>query len=469
MKKGYFLAVVLFTLSIAVFLGHFLFFRYTFPDLNIDEASFFSPAYNFAEKGNFSTDIHTTFLPGSSSYTYWMPPLYMVTLGAIFIITGPSVFVAKLVSFVFILLTAAVLSFLSKDNKTKIWLVALLLICPFVILSSSFIRMEAMSILIVSIAIVAVKYNLKTPYLGIIAAAAVMTHPVLLAPAAGLAFVSMRRGFRELVYFSLVFFVLLIPYLYYISLDFELFKDQMTLQLLRKANRHFTDSKIKYVAQSLPISIVSAFLLWKVKTSRELKLFLFVGLTLSLVVVLKSLEFNYHIHVVPYVIAIIACYIDQYKDSIYGKYLVPLGFYSFFGVLLMLKVYKAEPNTDHYYQELLNVIEKDKKWHGRTIYVYGLPDISNYLIERNQRVERQNAVAKLKNRGWHKKFNYVIQIKDNWHPKEAEGEQPWLYWKKNSSYTSTNGHYTLITYEKDTNPLHNTSIPKEKILQSYND
>lgn len=449
MKKENFLPVACLIIAIIVYTTHFLFYRNTFPEINIDEASFFSPAYSFAEKGKLSSEVHATFLPGSSTYTYWMPPFYMVTLGVIFKAFESSVFIAKLISFLCIIFGAILLSFISPNKLTRTWIIGLVLICPFIIISSAFIRMEAMAFMIVCIAIFAVKRGAKAGYLGSLAAFAIMTHPVLIACAAGLTFIAARRGFRPFIIFSLVCATVLSPYVYYIAQDFDLFKDQMSLQLIRKASRKFDQSSISYVAQSLPIALITMFLLWKIKRHRELKYFLLAGMALALAIVLKSLEFNYHIYLIPYVVAGIGLYLDEYKKGVYSSFVIPVGFYSLFALILLSKVYSTTTYTDKYYNELLNVIDNDKQWIGKDIYVYGIPDVSNHLIEQQQKVERQNAVANLKEDGWSRKFNYVIQVVDHKHPKVIKDEAPWLAWKNKSSYTSSDGHFTINTYSRD--------------------
>src|SRR3990170_3942754 len=90
------IAVFLLVISTACFVIHFLFFRNSFPPVNIDEASFFSPAINLADKGLLSSDIHKSYLPGAVEYTYWMPPFYLVLLGLFLKISGGSVFSAKI-------------------------------------------------------------------------------------------------------------------------------------------------------------------------------------------------------------------------------------------------------------------------------------------------------------------------------------------------------------------------------------
>ncbi|HYG39790.1 MAG TPA: hypothetical protein VD908_14285 [Cytophagales bacterium] len=443
------LLVSCFIFSVILFLIHFLFFRHTFPETNIDEASFFSPAYSFAEKGTLSSDLHSQFLPGASKYTYWMPPLYMFSLGLIFKVLGSSIFVAKFMSFLYAFAAAIVLTFLSKNQHTKIWIFALFLICPFVILSSSFIRMETLGLLIVSASILSVKNEVKTGYLGGLAALAVMTHPLLGACAAALAFVAARRGLRQFVFFTLAFLVIVSPYLFYISLDFELFKEQMSLQLLRKSKKEFSSISISYILQSLPIALIALYLLWKIKKYADLKYFLLIGITLSLILILKSGEFNYHIYLIPYAIAIIALYRDENLSSLFGRLWIPVSFYCFFCLLLFAKMYADKITPDASYKELLETLKQNPQWNGKEIYVYGMPDVSIFLIEKGQNVKRQNAVASKRKKGWESKYNFVIQIIDHLHPRKISGTYPWFSWKNISSYKTSDGHYTLITYAKE--------------------
>jgi len=152
-------SVCLFVVAVLCFVVHFLFFRYSFPPVNVDEGSFFSPAYSFANHGRLSSDIHQSFLPGSAKYTYWMPPLYLVVLGSFLKMWGATVLNAKLLSFLFTGLSAYLISTLVADRFPKIILGGLLLICPFVIITSAFIRVEALAILLIVLSIVAVKFK----------------------------------------------------------------------------------------------------------------------------------------------------------------------------------------------------------------------------------------------------------------------------------------------------------------------
>src|SRR5205085_7317893 len=117
-----------------------------------DEASFFSPAYNFAMYGNLATTVHKDFLPGAAAYTYWMPPLYMLLLGTVFKIFGVSILNAKLLSLVLVLLSAYIITRWTRNRNIQLPLAAIFLICPFVILVSTYIRMEALAIFLTVLA-----------------------------------------------------------------------------------------------------------------------------------------------------------------------------------------------------------------------------------------------------------------------------------------------------------------------------
>ncbi len=447
------IAIVFFIVSIGCFLIHFFFFRYSFPPYNSDEASFFSPSYSFAKNGVLASNIHQSFLPGANRYTYWMPPFYMVFLGTLLKLFGATVFNAKLVSVLFTCCSAWLISYISKDRFVKICAVSLLLICPFIIITSAFIRVEALALLLIVASIIAIKFNLNAYLLGILAGLSVMTHPLLLACCAALALITARRGIKSFIVFSIVALVTISPYLFYILKDVELFSQQMHLQFLRKAHAKLSDLKLLYLLQSVPIAMIALFCLYKVKQVKELKLFLAAGIVLSLIIILRSNEFNYQVYLVPYVIASIALIIDENKNSLWYRYFLPFCIYGFFLVLFVFKFLKYNHRNDSSYKEMISYLNSNQSWKNKSIYEIGSTDVSNFFIVNNQQIERPIPIAVVKNKNWFDKYDFVVEVinnKDqgNTNDENSIEDKPWLTWKKSGSFSSKDGIYSLHLFSR---------------------
>ncbi len=449
------ISVLFFIISAICFIAHFLFFRYSFPPVNVDEGSFFSPAYSFAKYGRLSSDIHQIFLPGSLQYTYWMPPFYLVVLGTLLKITGITVFNAKVVSLIFTCFSAFLISTLTSDKYIKFSLISLLLICPFIIITSAFIRVEALAILLIVISIAAIKFQLNEYAVGIIAGLGLMTHPLLVPCCAGLALIMLRRGIKPFLIFSLIVIVTISPYLYYISKDIELFKDQMGLQFLRKSKAHLTDLKLSYLIQSVPITVLALYCIYAVKQWKELRLFLAVSIFLSLMVVLKSNEFNYQVYLIPYVLAAVGLAMHEKSESKVYRYALPFLLYCFFAVLLISKIIKYHFKTDVEYKEIISYMDNNRSWNGKYIYLSGSPDISTFLLINDQQVERQIPISVGKAKDWFAKYNYIIEVTDNDEEKnsrnikaaDSTNVKPWLNWQR-KTFTTSKGSYSMNIFLK---------------------
>jgi 4-amino-4-deoxy-L-arabinose transferase-like glycosyltransferase len=446
---GLTIAIIFLAISIVVFLLHFLFFRHSFPPINIDEGSFFSPAKSLSHKGIMASDIHKSFLPGSAVYTYWMPPLYILVLGGVFEIFGSTVIIAKLVSLLLTCGSALLLSFFAIERFEKIAAAALFLICPFIIITSAFIRVEALAIFLTVLAMVAVRKGWPVYMLGIIAALGIMTHPLMLACGAGLGVVALRRGIRPLFFFALAFAITIAPYIWYILRDIGLFQEQMTLQFLRKSKAKFLDLKLHYVIQSVPITLLTLFCLYKVKAANELRTFLAAASVLALAVVLKSNEFNYQVYLIPYAIAALVLLMERGNTKIYRLGL-PLLVYLFFAVVLVSKGAKYHFRTDAGYDEMTSYLNKNTSWKGKEVYETGAPDVSTHLFMNGQVVERQIPVPMQLPSNWFDKYDYVIEIKDNADQasvSDSTPAQPWEGWKRDS-FTTSNGAFTMLLYSE---------------------
>lgn len=441
---------VLLGIAAAVFIIHFLFFRHSFPPINTDEASFFSPAQSLAKEGNLASDVHQNFLPGAGKYTYWMPPLYAVLLGSFFKLFGSTVMAAKVFSLLLTCGSALLLASLAKDRHGKASAAALFLICPFIIITSAFIRVEALAIFLTALAILAVQRNGADWLLGMIAALGLMTHPLMLACAAGLGLTSLRRGVKPLFFFLLGFAVAISPYIWYVLQDVDDFKQQMTLQFMRKAKAKLFDLKAMYLLQSVPMVLGALFCLYKARAEAALRLFLAVSVVLALVIVLRSNEFNYQVYLVPYTIAALLLAMGQRPESVLFRRAAPLLLFGFFSALLISKLIKYRFRTDKDFTELIAQLDAAPSWKGKTIFVGGGPDVATYLLMKGAAAERQVPVPQPMAPDWFDKYNYVIEVRENGGENvyEEEGKpRPWQTWRA-TSFTTADSAYTMTQYQK---------------------
>ncbi len=444
------LAIGLFAMAALVFIIHFLFFRNSFPPVNVDEASFFSPAQSLATKGNLASDVHKSFLPGAGTHTYWMPPLYIVLLGSFFKIFGSTVMAAKIFSLLLTCGSALLLASLAKDRYGKASAAALFLICPFIIITSAFIRVEALAIFLTALAIVAVKRGWSDLALGVIAALGIMTHPLMLACGAGLGLTSLRRGIKPLLFFSLGFAAAISPYIWYILQDITLFKEQMTLQFLRKAHASFFDLKAMYLLQSVPMVLLALFCIYKTKAENAFRLFLTISMLLALVIVLRSNEFNYQVYLVPYAIAAVLLAMQYRSETILFRLAAPLLLAGFFAVILLSKLVKYKFRSDKDFTELITHLDASPSWKGKAIFVGGGPDVATHLMMEGEKAERQVPVPQPVPPTWFDKYNYMIEVKENGGETvyEEEGKpRPWRAWKA-STFTTADSAYTMTEYTR---------------------
>lgn len=441
------IGIILLTISAVCLITHFLFFRYSFPPVNVDEASFFSPAYSLAKHGVLSSDVHQSFLPGASRFTYWMPPLYLFILGYFLKLMGVTILNGKILSIIFTCVSAFTLASISKDRYIKLSAAALFLICPFIIITSAFIRVEALAILLIIFSIVAVKYHSSEYLLGIIAGLGIMTHPLLMPVAAGLALVMITRGIKPFLFFSLIVLVIITPYLFYIFKDVELFKEQMILQFSRKSKAHFSDLKLSYILQCVPFALAGLFCLYKINHAKELRLFLAACIIMSLFVILRSNEFNYQVYLIPYVLAALIIVMEERKESQTYRFVFPLLFYGLFTVLLLSKMIKYHWKSDKEYKEMITYLNNNKSWNGKEIFVTGSPDVASYFLMNNQHVERQIPIAVSKSKDWLNKYNYIVEVKDNVDKDQnisptSELSADW----ESSGFTTSGGSNSLIVF-----------------------
>ena len=241
-----------------------------YPHLWIDEVYFSNPAYNLAFHGFLGTTMMPTFY-NIANYTYWQMPFYMILLATSFKLFGFGIIQARIVSVIFGFFTVLFTYLFAKElYSQKIGLIA----ATFLIFNPLFfivVRQARMDIVIVCFILIALyfiinglKNNRGIYYFGsgIFAGLSVLTHPnavmgiisiVLIYCMYKIDFKTFKVNFKlkEIIYWILGPVLLVIPYLYYISLDFHNFLNQFNTNIISSAstplNNIFTE-KIRYIS-----------------------------------------------------------------------------------------------------------------------------------------------------------------------------------------------------------------------------
>jgi hypothetical protein len=134
----------------------------------------------------------------------------MVSLAVYLKLIGFSFLQAKLFRFLCFLAAGLLLSTITPGRSNKLWVLALWFYCPFVLMASTTIRMEAIGILITCLTIYALKKEASAVVLGILAGSTILTHPMYLACGAAIGVVILfRKDWRQFLLFSLAVFVVI--------------------------------------------------------------------------------------------------------------------------------------------------------------------------------------------------------------------------------------------------------------------
>ncbi len=238
---------------IAITLLYVLLFTFNldkFPDVKMDEAWFSNPAYELASNGR----LGTTMLQGwhnIENYTYWQPPAYLLQLAASFKLFGFGVTQARIVSVALGLVGVIFTYLLAKElyDKRIATLATLLLSSnPLYFAMSRLVRMEiaVTTFMIIALYLLVIAIRDPKPHkyflCGVFAMLAMLSHPNGLLGIAAIYFIvlilgvsrsdsaigRLRSVFTErgvYLYCAGLAFTM-VPYLIYISLDFQSFLAQ---------------------------------------------------------------------------------------------------------------------------------------------------------------------------------------------------------------------------------------------------
>ena len=234
-----------------------------------DEALFADVAIRWLRHGVFGTDLYREFLPGIDAHYFLTPPLYSVLLAGVFAVAGVGLVPLRLASVAAGLGAAAALYGMARRTGLARWAALVppsLLALDAVFLRGSLIgRMDALTLALVLAAFwlaldpaeesagAGRGARLRWGLLGLVAGAAIVSHPLgllalaallrwvpgLALPRAGPGAQATARGATPLPLFAVGVGIALLPWAVYAMLDPHNFATQMGQQLLRKSRPDF--------------------------------------------------------------------------------------------------------------------------------------------------------------------------------------------------------------------------------------
>lgn len=225
-----------------------------YPKLWMDEAWFINPAFNLAFHGFFGTTMMPTF-HNIGHFTYWQMPCYMILLAISFKLIGFGIFQARIVSVLlgfFTVLFTYMLAHELFSKKVGLLAALLLIFNPLFFTVARQVRMDiavaCFTVIGLYFLIKALKTNKYSYYFltGIFAILSFLSHPdgifsiISIVLIYGICKVDLKNHkiefkLKEILYLILGPILLIMPYLYYISWDFQAFLGQYKANITSSA------------------------------------------------------------------------------------------------------------------------------------------------------------------------------------------------------------------------------------------
>lgn len=299
---------------LAIFLALYPFNLTKYPLVWCDEAFFANPAFNLAFHGFFGTTMMPLFY-NIASYTYWQMPFYIVLLSISFRLFGFGVLQGRIVSVGLAFFTVIFTYLLGKELYYKdIGLLAALLLIfnPLFFFVSRTIRMDIAVACFTLVALYFIVRALKTGksyyyfITGLFSALSVLSHPngilgvvsvILIYFMCKIDFKNHKIKFKlkEILYMIISPILLLIPYLWYISLDFPDF--------------------IRQFGSNMGSSTGNHLMIIFMESSRYQNLNIFINSELGILSVLL-------LFILMFLVVLIIIYLFKSKNSFNSKFLI---------------------------------------------------------------------------------------------------------------------------------------------------
>lgn len=370
-----------------------------------DEVLFFNPAAEFSVSGRLATTVLSGLIPGMERYTFWMPPLYMLSLAGVLKLFGSSLFIARFFGSVISFIAILILLRLSRNLFSKsIGNLILILVGTdyFFILVNHSVRMEGMSLLFGVLAIGSLfeknrfgeKYSVF--FSGLFSAFSFLSHPFGAVYGAVVLFILIEKRNNVLTNIIIYLVICMLPVLFwavYIFNDFSIFLLQFGAQLSRKSELLRTFGiidRIKIIVSGyrfnylklfhlLLVGMAAGYYFNRYKKDSTFRLLLF-WLMLIFLAVYFSSEIWYVVHLVPpLMLMIVFLFAKKEKYSHFPLYATLL-----INIILLFWLFYANyflihtPNkTYEYYKQIENAVISKKR-----IYLQAIPDPYFYLHER---------------------------------------------------------------------------------------
>ncbi len=366
----------------------FYLYDFYFPPIWPDEVLFTSPALQLANHFKFNTDVLEGIIYGMDKATLWNSPLYMILLSIVYKIFGESLLIGRIfslfTSYIAILVFYYIINYLTREKKLAFFISLILVIDLSFSRSANIIRMEMLNLTLILSSILFMEYK-KPIYTGIFLGFAGLTHPIsiFLIP---IVFIYYRLSITHILKIAFFAFIVMIPWLIYILLNWDIFIFQFFAQFTRKST-HYNFDNIIYLLKVfggqyqhrwnivlIYIFILSIFILfiydlfYKKITIKYILIFI----TIFSFTLLSS-EGWYSIYPIPFALIYLSTFIVHYDYL--RKYLLSLCFMIFI-MIQFLFWHKNFPKLDLYKKEYKNWIQflNDHTKPCETIFLQTIPD-----------------------------------------------------------------------------------------------
>ena len=369
-----------------------------------DEVLFYNPAEELFRHGVMRTTVLSGLIPGMERVTFWMPPLFIISLAAVFSVFGESLYVARMFSSVLSFAAVLLVYQIAKSLELKKGriLVPILFVTDFLFIRVSHSsRMEGMTMLLGLLAIYIILENsawlqdpVKPLLAGFFSGLAFLSHPFgAVYGVVGLASLFYKKNAKSIFYFISAGMLPLAGWVYYIYPETDLLKIQFGAQLARKKELLATFTlfdKFKILLSGYRFSYMKLlqifisglgviYIFHAVKKDRVFQ-FLVFWLLFLVVAVFFSTEIWYLVHIIPPFYLVLLYILQKEKKHTswpigasvaMNLFLVFWLFYSNFYLI------NAKQKTAEFYNLMADEIGSRKK-----IYLQSIPDPWFYFKSR---------------------------------------------------------------------------------------
>lgn len=408
---------------IVFYIGSFLFLLLCFysgeayPRVWPDEVLFFSPSFNLYKYNILRTDVLKGLIPGMSTHTLWMPPLFFYFQAFLFQIFPISLEVSRMGTAFLGLVSIYFIAEIAREfgiKKNYRLILKFLILSDFLFFKISHsARMESLCVLFAILSIYFLVYKMSEGKAisririflsGLALGLSFLSHPFALAYLPILGFlIFQRKSFssKNLFYFSFGFVISISFWLVYVLPNWEIFQIQFGAQLgrkkelfgfftlLKKFRIIFSEFRFPLYKVLIFVFTTSAFiyfiisekiyLKWKEVFDKNLLLsFSFIYLFVIFVFLILSSESWYVYHLIfPLSLFVVALSYEKSNSYLKIPWISTLIYNLFvYGSFIYLNIIEIDMHklTEVYHKQIDSVIEGSK-----TVYLQSIPDSYFYF------------------------------------------------------------------------------------------